>query len=528
MAAQERVVIIGAGHNGLIAAFYLATAGFAPLVLEQREIVGGGAVTEELHAGFHCPTLDHTIDPLVPEIANDLRLGRHGLTTILPEVLIFAPAPDGRALLIHRDTDRSLREIEKLSTHDAKSYLAFQASFAKIGRFLAPLLLRTPPDIKTPAWHELWSFGKMGLSFRNLSKKDAFRLLRWGPMAVADLVAEWFENDLIRAVVAARGIHGAFAGPWSAGTSIPLLMQAALDGQAIPPTILVKGGTGSLTQALSKAAASAGAQIRTAGRVKTIRVVAGRAHSVVLESGEEIPARAVVSNADPRRTFLELVDPADLGPDFLAKVRNYRASGTVAKVNLALSGLPAFSALKQPSGNELAGRIHIGPDIDYLEKAFDSAKYGDYSPHPYMDITIPSLTDPSLAPKGCHVMSIHVQYAPHRLKNGTWDAKREPLGDSVVKALSDYAPNIGRLIIHRQVITPADLERKYGLSGGHIHHGELGLDQLFTFRPIIGWAQYRTPIHGLYLCGAGTHPGGGLTGIPGANASREIIRDLKR
>jgi phytoene dehydrogenase-like protein len=349
-------------------------------------------------------------------------------------------------------------------------------------------------------------------------------------MAVADLVGEWFETELLRATVAARGIYGAFAGPWSAGTSAALLLQAAFDGHAVAPASFVKGGMGALTQALAKAAQASGAEIRTGADVTGVRVKDGKATAVVLAGGEEIAARAVVSNADPKHTFLRLVDPADLDPDFLTKIRNYRSLGASAKVNLALAGLPAFLATKQSDSNgatELSGRIHIGPDIEYLERAFDAAKYGDYSPRPYMDVTIPSLADPSLAPKGAHVMSVYVQYAPYRLQDGDWTSRRDEFGDAVIEALSAYAPHLGGSIVSRQVITPLDLEQTYGLSGGHILHGEPSLDQLFAFRPLIGWAQYRSPLRGLYLCGAGTHPGGGVTGVPGANASREILKDLK-
>jgi phytoene dehydrogenase-like protein len=307
------------------------------------------------------------------------------------------------------------------------------------------------------------------------------------------------------------------------------LLQAATDGQAIAPATFVKGGMGALSQALARAATEAGAEIRTNAEVARVSVKDGKADGVVLTSGEEIEARAVISNADPRTTFLKLIDPAEFDPSFLIKMRNYRAHGAVAKVHLALSGLPKFPALSnEDSVEKLSGRIHIGPDIDYLERAFDAAKYGDISPQPYMDITIPSLTDPSLAPAGAHVMSIHAQFAPYRLKDGDWNSRREELGDTVVNALSDWAPKVKELILARQVITPLDLETTYGLSGGQIHHGEMSLDQLFAFRPLIGWARYRTPIAGLYLCGAGTHPGGGVTGAPGANAAREIIKDVKR
>jgi phytoene dehydrogenase-like protein len=415
--------------------------------------------------------------------------------------------------------------LSAISAHDAKNYPDFQASFAAIGKVLSPILSMTPPSIDEPTKGELWNLGKIGLKFRGLSRKDAFRLLRWGPMAVADLASEWFENEAMRAVVASRGIYGAFAAPWSAGTSAALLLQAALEGSPIAPALYARGGLGALTQALAQSATSAGAQIRTGAEVKQIRVQGGKVTGVVLANGDEIAASAVVSNADPKTTFLRLLDPTDLNPDFRFKIGNYKSLGSAAKVNLALSALPTFAGVKDPG--LLTGRIHIGPEIDYLERAFDEAKYGDFSPHPYMDITIPSLSDASLAPKGAHVMSIHVQYAPFKLKKGDWNSRREEFGDNVVKTLSDYAPNLKSRIQARQVITPLDLEQKYGLFGGHILHGEPSLDQLFTFRPLLGYAQYRTPIDGLYLCGSGTHPGGGITGAPGVNASREVVKDLK-
>ncbi|MGI9165506.1 MAG: phytoene desaturase family protein [Pyrinomonadaceae bacterium] len=522
------IVIIGGGHNGLVAACYLARAGLSTLVLERREMVGGSSVTEEIHPGFRCSTLAHAGGPLLPTIAKDLDLARHGLEIIGPDARVIALDPNGQSLTIHNDPRRTADELKKTSAHDAESYLEFATTFARLGRVLAPLVSMTPPTIDKPALGEVWNFGKLGLSFRKLGKKDGYRLLRWGPMAVADLAAEWFETELLRATVAARGIFGAFAGPWSAGTSTGLLWQAALDGNAIAPASFVKGGMGALTQALAGAAKAAGAEIRTGIAVERVQVAESKATAVVSTGGEEITARAIVSNADPRATFLKLIDPLDLDPNFLLKIRNYRSVGTSAKVNLALSGLPTFSALPAMNDNaRLSGRIHIGPDIDYLERAFDAAKYGDYSPEPYMDITIPSLVDPSLAPGGAHVMSIYVQFAPYNLKKGDWNSRREEFADNVVNQLSTYTPNLKNLIVARKVITPLDLEQTYGLSGGHIFHGELSLDQFFAFRPLIGWAQYRTPIKGLYLCGAGAHPGGGVTGGPGANAAREIIKDFK-
>jgi len=524
---QSNIVIIGAGHNGLVTAGYLAKAGFKPIVLEQRSIIGGAAVTEEIHPGFQCPVLAHSLGPFLPQVISDLNLKHHGLELLTSDIRLLALNPHGPSVCIYHDASRTIAELRRISDADAKNYSEFEKSFKRIGRVLSPLLSMTPPVLDKPALGEVWSLGKVGLAFRGLGKHDEYRLLRWGPMAVADLVAEWFETELVRAAIAARGIFGEFAGPWSAGTSAGLLLQSAIDGHPVSPTLLVKGGLGALSAALAKAATTNGTEIRTAARVQQVLVKDGRAVGVRLASGEEIEARAVISNADPRNTFLNLVDPVELTPGFLNKVRNYRSSGVSAKVNLALSALPKLPALNGDASSKLTGRIHIGPEIDYLERAFDASKYGDFSPHPYLEITIPSLVDNSLTPSGAHVMSVYVQYAPYKLGKGDWDSRREELGDTVVSVLTDYMPNLRELILARNVITPLDLERDYGFSGGHIHHGEQSLDQLFMFRPLIGWAQYRTPIENLYLCGSGTHPGGGITGAPGANASREIIRDLK-
>jgi phytoene dehydrogenase-like protein len=519
-------IIIGGGHNGLVAAGYLAKAGLKTLVLERREIMGGAATTEEICPSFRCSTLAHSTGPLLPHISKDLALQKFGLETITPAVRVLALAAGERSLCVYGETSRTVTEIEKWSGHDAKNYPQFERSFARIGKVLSALVTMTPPAIENPSAGEMFNLGKLGLSFRGLGKKDAYRLLRWGPMAVADLAAEWFETELLRATVAATGVFGAFAGPWSAGTSMGLLWQSALHGHPIASSSFVKGGTGALTQSLAKAAESLGVEMRTGAEVARIETDANRASKVILKNGEEVFGRAVVSNADPRTTFLKLVDPVELDPNFLLKIKNYRAQGVSAKINLALSGLPSFNGI---DGNEekLKGRIHVGPEIDYLERAFDAAKYGDYSTQPYLDITIPSLTDDTLAPKGAHVMSVYVQYAPYKLENGDWNARREEFGDAVLDVLTQHAPDLKSLIIGRQIITPIDLEETFGLSGGHIHHGEQSLDQFFTFRPLIGWAQYRTPIPGLYLCGAGTHPGGGITGGPGSNAAREIIKDFK-
>jgi phytoene dehydrogenase-like protein len=525
MPPTRDALIIGAGHNGLVTAFYLAKAGLKPLVLERRSTVGGAAITDEFHPGFKCSTLAHAGGPLLAEITKDMQLARHGLEIVQPDVRVFAPLPDRRYLLLYDDTARSAQQIAKFSAKDAERYPELQRVLARIAAVLRQVMMRTPPSTDRVTSGDLLGLLKTGRAFRLLGKKDMFRLLRWMPMAVADMVAEWADEQLLRAVLAARGIFGTFLGPWSAGSGAVLLLRVATDPGPVASPALPRGGMGSLTQAMAQAATEAGAEIRTDAEVEQISVVNGSARGVVLRTDEEINAQVVVSNADPRRTFLRLVDPAHLGPDFLARMRNYRCVGTMAKVNLALSGLPSFGVEDREA---LSGHIHIGPEIDYLERAFDAAKYGDFSGRPALDAMIPSVADPSLAPQGKHVMSICAQFAPYRLKNGNWNEQRGALADAVVKTLSEYAPDLPGLILYRQVITPQDLEDTYGLTGGHIFHGELALDQLFTMRPLLGWARYRTPLSGLYLCGSGTHPGTGLTGACGRNAAREILKDRKR
>jgi phytoene dehydrogenase-like protein len=525
--SRRDVVIIGGGHNGLVTAFYLAKAGFKPLILERAAQVGGAAVTDEFHPGFRCSTLAHTAGPIRPDILRDMQLEKHGLRLITPTTCVTALTPDGRALTLYQDANQSAQEIASFSQKDAAKYPEFQQSLSKISKVIAEALATTPPDIDHPSGGDLWSMLKTGRAIRNLGKKDMFRLLRWGPMAVADLVAEYFETELLRAVTAARGIFGTFLGPWSAGSSLQLLIRAAGDSHPAGSAFFAAGGMGTLTQAMASAAQAAGAEIRTSAEVIEIRVKDGAATGVLLGTGEEISAKAVISNADPKRTLLKLTDPTHLSPDFVQKLQHYRGNGTVAKVNLALSALPNFTALKNGDSTALKGRIHIGPEIDYLERAFDESKYGQFSKQPYLEATIPSLTDPTLAPDGKHVMSIYMQYAPYRLK-GDWEDQRKPLGQTVVQTLAQYAPNLPETILTHQIITPLDLEEVYGLAGGQIFHGDLALDQFFTMRPLLDWARYKTPIENLYLCGSGTHPGAGLTGGSGANAAREIVKELKR
>ena len=524
----RNVVIIGGGHNALACAFYLARAGHKPLVLERRAMVGGAAVTEEFAPGFRCSTLAHCSGPLRAEIARDMQLARHGLQMISTEPALTALTPDGRGLALYADAARSAEEIAKFSKRDAAQYPEFQQTLAKLSAVLARVMRMTPPPLdRRPPFGELLKLHRTAHKIKNLRKRDMFRLLRWGPMAVADLVAEWFESEPLRAMIAARGIFGAALGPWSAGSGALLLLRAAADAHPAGSTIFPRGGMGALTEAMAAAAKQAGAEIRCDSEVTCVRTRNGLATGVVLTGGEEIAARAVVSGADPKRTLLSLLDPVELEPDFAVKLGNYRCTGISAKVNLALEGLPRFKAFGENDDPRLLGRIQIGHEIDYLERAFDHSKYGGFSERPYLDILIPSLRDPTLAPEGKHLMSIYMQFAPYKLRAGDWNARREALGDAVVKTLAEYAPDLPRRILHRQVITPADLEREYSLTGGQIFHGEPALDQLFTMRPLLGWARYQTPVRNLFLCGAGTHPGIGVTGGSGANAAREIVKTLR-
>ena len=526
-------IVVGGGHNALVTAAYLAKAGKRVVVLERRGHVGGASETGEL-AGVRVPRLADTVGRLRPSVVKDLDLRAHGLRLVAPDVRVFAPQPDGRAVTLWSDQARTVAGLRDWFAPDADAYPGFDRLVRSLGRFLADLAAETPPDVKSPGIGDALMGLKLGRTFRGLGKHDSHTILRVLPMAVADFVAEAFATDALRAAIAWRGVRGSFLGPWSAGSTAILLGDGAgNDGGAAGQTVFAIGGPGALSEALASAARAAGAEIRCGAEVAAITSRDGRVTGVALSGGEEMTAPVVVSGLDPKRTLIELADPVAIGPSMRWRAGNYRTPGVVAKVNLVVDRLPAFTAAAGGDEQLLRGRILAAPGIDAIERAFDAAKYGRVSDSPVLEATIPSLVDPSLvdgAAAGTHVVSISAQYAPYRLRGGTWDddGRADDLGDRVVAVLDGLAPGFASSVRAREVISPLDLERDYGLSGGHPLHGEQALDQFFLWRPFLGSGRYRLPIDGLYLCASGAHPGGGITGQPGQNAAREILADLRR
>jgi phytoene dehydrogenase-like protein len=523
-------IVVGGGHNGLVTAGYLARAGLQTLVLERRDRPGGAAATSEIDSGIRVPTLANTVGRLRASVVRDLRLRDHGLVLIEPAVRLFAPQPEGGGLTLWSDVGRTVEELRRISPHDAEAYGDFDRKVRSLASFMAHLHVATPPDLKSPGLADAFAGMKLARAFRGLGKRGGREALRVLPMAVADFVGEAFEHDGLRAAIAARGIEYTAMGPWSAGTTAVLLSDSAEgDAGAAGQATFARGGPGALADALVSSARSFGAEVRTSAEVVRVLSRDLRVTGVALAGGEEIEAPIVASGADPKRTLLHLVEPETLGPTLVWRAGNLRLPGVVAKVNLALSGLPRFVEAERADGPaRLQGRIVFARGIDPIEQAFDASKYGRISDTPFLEATIPSLLDPTLAPEGTHVMSVLVQYAPFHLRQGSWAAEREGLGDLVLKTLEDYAPGISSLVTTRQVITPLDLETDFGLTEGHPMHGEPSLDQFFAWRPLLGHARYRLALDGLYLCGSGAHPGGGITGAPGANAARQILSDRKR
>jgi len=526
------VVVIGAGHNGLTAAAYLAMAGRSVLVVDRRERVGGTVDTAELAPGARVPVVAHTVGRLRPSVARELGLRGHGLRLIAPEIRAFAPQPDGRHVALWRDIVATHTSLQTWSDADADGFIDLDRQVRVLARFLADLAEETPPDVRAPGFGDALMGLRLGRAFKGLGREDGRTILRVLPMAIADLVAESIQADPIRATVAWRGVRHTAMAPWSAGTTKVLLDDAAAsDGGASGETVFAEGGPGALSDALAAAVRAAGGEIRLGADVATVITSDGRTTGIALASGEEIAARVVVAGVDPKRVLTTMVDPVVIGPSLRWRATNIRTPGRVAKVNLVLDGLPSFPAAADDP-RLLRGRILVGmTGIDAMERVFDPTKYGRFADSLVVEATIPSLADPSLvagAADGTQVLSAQVQWVPTTLRDGTWDEQRDALGDAVIRTLETVAPGLGSRIVARQVLTPLDLERDYGLTGGHPLHAEPGLDSFFAWRPLLGSARYRMPVDGLYLAGSGAHPGGGVTGMPGRNAAREILADLKR
>ena len=527
MSLRYDAIVIGGGHNGLVNAAYLARAGRKVLVLERRHVLGGAAVTEEIFPGFQFSVCSYVVSLLRPEIIRDLDLPRHGLE-ILPLDGTFSPMPSGDYLWRVNDHGKTRREIARHSLVDAEAYEEFGKAMLQMCRFVKPLLAMMPPDPTTLDPRDLKKLLFLARRFQALPYEDRYNLVQLMTMSSADFLDRWFETGVLKATMSASGIIGTFLGVRSPGTAYVLLhhYMGEIDG-AFRAWGFSRGGTGAISNAIAAAAREAGAEIRTQAPVAKILMKDGRATGVVLENGEEIFASVVSSSVDPHVTFLKMLEPRELPGDFVEEVRRYKYRGSSGKVNLALDALPEFSCLPG-AGRHLRGAISISPDLDYMERAYDQAKYGEFSHRPYIDMVIPSLTDPSVAPPGKHVLSCFVQYAPYKLRAGNWDEQREAFGDAVIDTIAEYAPNIRNIIVGRQVLTPLDIERMIGLSEGNIFQGELSLEQLFFLRPVAGWAKYRTPVRSLYLCGSATHPGGGIMGAPGRLAAMQILKDSGR
>ena len=523
-------IVIGAGHNGLTAAAYLARAGYSTLVLERRDIVGGCCVTEEIATGCRASTTSYIASMLRPEVIRDLKLAQHGLRMIPCDPALQVPFPDGQLVSWWADRERAVAELRKISPRDAETFVRIDDRLKKLARYLQPFFLEPPPEPGTQnfdGWSDLYRTGKR---FRGISSAEISQLVSFLTGSLGEFLDRNYESEKVKTLFLANNVYGKHGGPYQPGSALGLLFHLLSGGEHELQGFYghVVGGMGAITQAMATAAQEFGAKIRTGAPAQHIESRDGRVRGVVLEDGTEIRARVVLSNADPKRTFLGLVPKRDLPEDYVHAIRGIKMDGPCAKVNMVLSEEPRFTGTPASYDPQQRSLFTLVPSLEFAERCYDTAKFGDIPEELWVDCVVASNADPSLAPAGRHIMTCFVQYVPYKLRAGTWDENRELLGDRVVKKIAEYAPNVTGSIIARQVLTPLDLERTYGLTEGNIFHGDLNLEQLFFNRPVPGWSQYRTPIAGLYLCGAGAHPGGGVTGAPGHNAAHQVLRDLKK
>ncbi|PCH69511.1 MAG: amine oxidase [Bacteroidetes bacterium] len=517
-------IIIGGGHNGLVCAAYLARAGKKVLVLEKRHVLGGAAVSEELYPGFKFSVCSYVVSLFRPHIIRELELAKHGYE-VIPMDCSFLPLPDGDSLARWGDMNKSRREIARFSKKDAEVYPEFGTMMTHMGKLAKEIIDHPAPDVSSIHPMELANMLRLGNVFKDLGPELLHFNTKLLTMSAVDFLDMWFESDILKAPMSVSGIIGTFQGVRSPGTAYVLLhhYMGELDG-AFRSWGFSKGGTGGISMACANSAISYGAEIKTEAGVNQAKIKNGKCTGVVLENGDEYEAKIVISNLDPNRTYLRLIGEDNLDDDVISEIKRFKLRGSSGKVNLALDGVPEFSC-RPGVGPHIMGDIAICPGIDYLEKAFDQAKYGEFSERPFINAVIPSLTDPSLAPPGKHIMSCFVQYAPYNIKEGpeNWPSKREAFGDAVIDTLAEYIPNIKDLILYRQVLTPWDLEQEFGLTEGNIFHGELSLEQLMFQRPMAGYAKYQTPVKNLWMCGSGTHPGGGIMGSPGELSAKTIL-----
>lgn len=521
-------IIVGAGHNGLVTAAYLAKAGLKVLVLERREIVGGCCVTEEIWPGFKVSTAAYVNSLLRPEIIRDLELKKHGFQMLPRNPSSFTPFPDGRYLMMGPDKDLTLREIAKFSTKDAEAYPRYEAMLTRVADLLEPLLVQTPPDLFSWRPSNLLQIAKLSWRFKSLGPHVAGEAVEILTGAARPILDRWFESEQLKATIATDAVIGAFAPPSHPGTGYVLFHHVMGECDGVRGVWgYVRGGMGMISQSIAAAARSYGAEIRTNSEVARILVRDGRVEGVALTDGTEFRARRVASGADAHVTFIKLMDPKDLPPEFLEAVKRIDYRSATVKINVAVDRPPNFRALPSDGkvGPQHHGTMHICPDLDYIERAYDDAKYGRWAQNPMIECTMATALDDSLAPPGKHIISLFVQYAPYELKDTHWDAERDRFADRCFDIMEEYAPGFKSSVLHRMVIAPPDMERLWGITGGNIMQGAMNLHGMFSFRPVAGYANYRTPVKGLYLCGAATHPGGGVMGACGLNAAREILRD---